>query len=200
MPLLLVAVIAFVLGAAAHAYYARRASARPAVSAGDAGDQDRQIGYHLLLTTLEDESQLDMLLLAKAVTFAWPAEPVRAMIRDISEAAFEAKRALSDTANDTPPLPSAPLERNFGDLLRASIKTWSRAQLLARSGQFPERFLVIQAQATGMLRAVAGELSMLEPNAERAKLLRDMSRRFGRLNQAIVERLRMIPGTNERKG
>ena len=77
----------------------------------------------------------------------------------------------------------------FGNNLRASMKAWARGQLTEKSEHFEKRMLVLQAQALGMIRALAVELQVQETNADRKQWLKAVEKDYGKLRARTLQLL-----------
>ena len=82
-------------------------------------------------------------------------------------------RKLAPDVSDKPTTESA-----LGDAITDIAKEIGKSEMLSRTGGFDVRFVLVQAQATRMVSAVAKATMRYDPNPERREFLRSLSREY----------------------
>ncbi|MBK7977567.1 MAG: hypothetical protein IPK07_31370 [Deltaproteobacteria bacterium] len=141
--------------------------------------QDLLVGYDLLADTLADESHLGTLDLFKTLTLNAPNDAVAKLMHTLSDASkrraseLERLRHLAPDVSDEPTTPSP-----IGDAITDVAKEFGKSEMLSRSGGFDVRFVLLQAQATRMVAAMATATARFDPNAERKAWLKSLANEF----------------------
>jgi hypothetical protein len=141
--------------------------------------QDLLIGYVLLADTLSDESRLGTLDLFKTLTLNAPNGAIAKMMQTLSEAStrraseLSGLRHLAPDVSDKPTTPSP-----LGDAITAVAKEFGKSEMLSRSGGFDVRFVLLQAQATRMVAAIATATARFDPNPERKAWLKSLATEY----------------------
>lgn len=141
--------------------------------------QDLLIGYVLLADTLSDESRLGTLDLFKTLTLNAPNDAIAKMMQTLSEAStrraseLSGLRHLAPDVSDKPTTPSP-----LGDAITAVAKEFGKSEMLSRSGGFDVRFVLLQAQATRMVAAIATATARFDPNPERKAWLKSLATEY----------------------
>lgn len=163
---------------------------------GTSAHQDLLMGYELLADTLADESHLRALKLLKKVTFRGPVEEVSALMDTLGSASKRRKNELEDLRKLAPDVTAAPATRSpVGDAITAVAKDVGQDEMLARDGNFNLRFVILQAQATRMVAAMANAIAAYEPNAERKKWLVEVAAEYeGYRDDMVAVILKYIEG------
>lgn len=141
--------------------------------------QELLIGYVLLADTLSDESRLGTLDLFKTLTLDAPNDAIAKMMQTLSEASTRRASELSKLrhlAPDVSDKPQAPSP--LGDAITAVAKEFGKSEMLSRSGGFDVRFVLLQAQATRMVAAIATATARFDPNPERKAWLKSLATEY----------------------
>jgi hypothetical protein len=165
----------------------------PAPSAS-AAQQDLLIGYELLADALTEESRLDTLKLLKTLTLNAPGDEVRKTMDVISKASEQRAEELDDLRKLAPDVSAEPAKRSpIGDAI-TSVATEAGTDEMLGNSTFDLRFLILQAQATRMISAMATAIARYEPHAKRKKWLTDVAREYEGYRDDVVEVLRKFVG------
>ena len=141
--------------------------------------EDLLIGYGLLADTLSDESHLRTLDLFKKLTLNASNDAIAKMMQTLSEAStlradeLSKLRHLAPDVSDNPTQPSP-----IGDAITDVAKEFGKSEMLSRSGGFDVRFVLLQAQATRMVAAMATAIARFEPNPQRKKWLKSIANEY----------------------
>ena len=150
--------------------------------------QDLLIGYNLLADILSDESQLRALGLFKKLTLRGPVDEVDEILTTLDKAskrrALELKRLrrLEPDVSDEPAT-----ESPIADAITAIARERGTQELMDRGGAFDIRFVLLQAQATRMVAAIATATSRLDPNRERKEWLKSLAAEYEGYRNDVIE-------------
>ncbi len=157
---------------------------KPATSA----HEDLVMGYTLLQDTLSDESHLRALKLFKEITFSAPAEEVGTTMDVLSKASTQRMNELDKLRELAPDVTGEPATSSpIGDAITALAKEAGTHEMLDGRGTFDPRFMLLQAQATRMVSAIALAIAEHEPNVERKKWLNEVSIEYEGHRERIVD-------------
>jgi hypothetical protein len=141
--------------------------------------QDLLIGYGLLADTLADESKLSKLDLFKTLTLNAPNDAVAQLMKTLSDASKQRAAQLSRLRRLAPRVSDKPAEDSpIGDAITAVAKEFGKAEMLSRKGGFDLRFVLVQAQATRMVAAMAIATARFDPNPERKEWLKSLAHEY----------------------
>ena len=153
----------------------------------DAGPEvQRDAGYALLMSVLEDESSVAGLLAIKTVS-----KETEALINMIATKSDQAAKKLKALAKTPPPIQF----KNSGlPVIEIESRSWIRNQtsvaLLGTSGPRMEYALLLsQLSATNYIAALSAALVENDPSEERKTELRLIQRQFSDLYTALLNRL-----------
>ncbi len=150
--------------------------------------EDLLIGYDLLADTLKDEGRLGLLKLWKKVTLRGPVEEVSEIMDRLGDASKRRSEELGDLRKLSPDVSAAPATQSpIGDAITAVAKDIGTEGMMDRSGAFDLRFVLLQAQATRMVAAMATAVAQFEPNAERKRWLLEVATEFEGYRDEIIE-------------
>ena len=149
----------------------------------------RDAGYTLLVTLLEDEARVDGILILKTLP-----PPTRDLIKRIAEASRAGSRELT-RALAQPPVVS--LENDGLPLIEAGarerIRQWTTMELLTEQGATLERALLVsQVQAVDTIRALASSLLDEESTPSRVELLEQLRERFTPIRSELWDQLEAV--------
>jgi hypothetical protein len=163
---------------------------------GTSAHEDLLMGYGILADTLSDESHLRALKLLKKVTFRGPVEEVGKAMDVLAKASKQRKNELEDLRKLAPDVTGEPATHSpIGDAITAVAKDVGTHEMLDRDGAFNLRFMLLQAQATRMVSAIATAIAEHEPNAERKKWLGAVASEYeGYRNQIVDVILKYVEG------
>lgn len=138
--------------------------------------QDLLVGYNLLADTLSDESRLGTLDLFKKLTLNAPNDAIAKLMKTLSDASKHRAGELSKLRRLPPNLSGAPVTTSpLGDAIADVAKEFGRSEMLSRTGGFDVRFVLVQAQATRMVAAMATATARFDPNVARKGWLRRLA-------------------------
>ena len=141
--------------------------------------EDLLIGYGLLADTLSDESHLGTLDLFKTLTLNAPNDAIAKMMQTLSEASTRRADELSKLRHLAPDVSDNPTQASpIGDAITAVAKEFGKSEMLSRNGGFDVRFVLLQAQATRMVAAMATAIARFEPNPQRKKWLKSLANEY----------------------
>jgi hypothetical protein len=141
--------------------------------------QDLLIGYGLLADTLSDESRLGTLDLFKTLMLDAPNDAVAQLMKTLSDASKKRAGELSKLRQQEPKVSDKPAEESaIGDAITAVAKEFGKSEMLSRTGGFDVRFVLVQAQATRMVAAMATATARFDPNPERKLWLKSLASEY----------------------
>lgn len=170
------------------------AGARPApAEAGGLSAQRREdllIGYTLLADTLADESRLRTLDIFKTLMFDAPNDAVAKLMKTLSEASEKRGSQLARLRQQAPRVSGKPAEESaIGDAIGEIAKDIGKMELLSRKGGFDVRFVLVQAQATRMVSAIAKATARFDPNPERKTWLKELASEYEGYRRDLIQYL-----------
>jgi hypothetical protein len=155
--------------------------ARPAPPVATGGlsaerHQDLLIGYGLLADTLSDESRLGTLDVFKTLMLDAPNDEVSKLMKTLSDASEKRAAQLAKLREQAPKVSQKPAEDSaIGDAINDIAKDLGKSEMLSRKGGFDIRFVLVQAQATRMVAAMAKATARFDPNPERKVWLKELA-------------------------
>lgn len=170
---------------------------RPAPTASDAtagvSEQTREdllIGYTLLADTLAEESRLGTLDFFKTLMFDAPNDAIGKIMKTLSDTSKQRASELSKLRRLAPDVSQKPTKDSpIGEAITAVAKEFGKSEMLSRSGGFDVRFVLVQAQATRMVAAMATATARFDPNAERKTWLRHLAAEYERYRGDLIQYL-----------
>ena len=148
--------------------------------------ENLEVGYSLLESSLGDESQLKWLLLMRKLTLHKPPAEIASIMEKISQTSKSRAAEISKLRELEPDVTVEPSSSPVGDAIQASAKAMGMHEMVFPDGAFNIRFLFLQAQATRMIAVIAAETAKLDPNEERSKWLRKLSKEYEGLRDELV--------------
>ena len=150
--------------------------------------EDLLMGYDLLEDTLADESNLGTLKILKTITFSGPAKEVGEVMDVLAKASERRKEELEHLRKLAPDVTAEPKKRSpIGDAITAVAKEIGTDEMLDWGDGFNLRFLLLQAQATRMISAIATAIAEYEPNVARREWLGAVAAEYEAYRDQIVE-------------
>jgi hypothetical protein len=150
--------------------------------------QDLLIGYNLLADILSDESQLGALGLFKRLTLRGPVDEVNEIMKTLDKASKRRASELKTLRQLEPDLSDKPAtESPIAEAITAIAKERGTQEVMDRGGAFDIRFVLLQAQATRMVAAIATAISHLDPNRERREWLKSLSAEYEGYRNDVIE-------------
>ena len=129
---------------------------------------DLLIGYDLLANTLSEESRLKALGWYRKLTFRRPVEEVETLLETLSTASRKRRKEHEDLRRLPPDVSGRPQsESPIGEAINSVATDMGKGEMLDLGSGFDLRFLLLQAQATRMVAAIAEATAHFEPNAQR---------------------------------
>jgi len=152
--------------------------------------EDLLIGYGLLADTLSDESRLGTLDFFKTLTLDAPNDAIAKMMQTLSDASTRRADELSKLRHLAPDVSDKPTESSpIGDAITAVAKEFGKSEMLSRNGGFDVRFVLLQAQATRMVAAMATATARFDPNPERKKWLKSLANEYEGYRSDLIKYL-----------
>lgn len=156
-----------------------------------AASRDLLIAYDILAETLSDESKLKWLGLLKRVTFDRTAPEVEDLLKRISASASERSDELEDLRNLPPDVSMEPAGTDpIGDAITAMAKEAGTSELM-EGDAFGLRFVVLQAQATRMVAAIAEAAAQVETQPRRKAWLESLAAEYEGLREELLDVLEL---------
>lgn len=153
--------------------------------------QDLLIGYTLLADTLKDESKLWALRWLKKLTIRPTAREIDSIMDKLSSSAHGRKHELQQLRKLAPDVTGTPEKMStIGDAITAAAKEVGTGEMLDNSLAFNLRFMVLQAQATRMVAAMADAIAKEDRNQERKKWLGEVSVEYEGYRDDILDVIR----------
>jgi hypothetical protein len=157
--------------------------------------QDLVIGYTLLADTFHDEAQVSKLKFLKKIMFRRPVDEVSATMDKIASSAVQRISELKVLRKLEPAVANRPATVSaIGDAITAAAKDAGTGEMLAWRGDaktsFNLRFMVLQAQATRMVSAMATAIAKHDVNVERKEWLEEVAKEYESYRDEIIEDLR----------
>jgi hypothetical protein len=141
--------------------------------------EDLRIGYTLLADTLSDESKLGTLDFFKSLMLDAPNDAIAKMMKTLSDASKRRASQMPKLRRLEPNVAGKPTEESLiGDAITAIAKDFGKAEMLSRKGGFDVRFVLVQAQATRMIAAMAKATARFDPNPERKAWLKELAQEY----------------------
>jgi hypothetical protein len=151
------------------------------------GNEDLLTGYGLLADVLSDESQLGALVLLKKLTLRAPVEEVEAIARKLGAASKRRSAELEELRSLAPEVSGAPAVRSpLGDAITRLAKEAGTDELLDRDLAFSLRFVLLQAQATRMVAAMALATAESDPNPKRKAWLGELAEEYEGYREELI--------------
>ncbi|MGB5194922.1 MAG: hypothetical protein WBN70_18195 [Polyangiales bacterium] len=152
--------------------------------------EDLLIGYGLLADTLSDESRLGTLDFFKTLTLDAPNDAIAKMMQTLSEASTRRADELSKLRHLAPDVSGTPTQASaIGDAITEVAKEFGKSEMLSRNGGFDVRFVLLQAQATRMVAAMATATARFDPNSERKKWLKSLANEYEGYRSDLIKYL-----------
>lgn len=149
------------------------------------------IGYDLLADTLSELSQLRLLEFFKKLTLRGPVDEVSEIMDELAKASKKHAGELKKLRKLSPDVSAAPATRSpMGDAITSVAKEVGKHEMMDRDGAFDLRFVLLQAQATRMVSAIATAIARFEPNAERKKWLLAVASEYEGIRDGMIEAVR----------
>jgi hypothetical protein len=149
--------------------------------------QDLLIGYGLLADTLSDESRLGTLDTFKTFMLNAPNDAIAKQMKTLSDASQRRAAQLSRLRQREPRVSAKPAQDSaIGDAITDVAKEFGKSEMLSRKGGFDVRFVLVQAQATRMVAAMAKATARFDPNPERKAWLKDLAAEYERYRGDLI--------------
>jgi hypothetical protein len=101
------------------------------------------------------------------------------MMKTLSEASKRRSEELPKLRHLQPSVTGKPTDDSLiGDAINAIAKDFGKDEMMSRAGGFDVRFVLIQAQATRMVAAMAKATARFDPNPERKAWLQRLAREY----------------------
>ncbi len=149
--------------------------------------QDLLIGYSMLADALSNVSNLNSLRLFKILTLKGPNDAIDKMMKTLSEASKGHGAELLNLRRLAPDVSDKPaVATPIGDAISAVAIEFGKSEMLSRTDGFDIRFLLLQAQSTRMIAAMAMGTARFEPNPLRKEWLKNLADEYeGYRNEMI---------------
>jgi len=172
-----------------------RATAR---AAEPALHQDLRVGYQLLLEVLDDEAQLKWLKLLRKLTLRGPREPVALLMDRIAETSKQRAEELAEL-RALPPAVEGEAEQTspVGDAINQVAADLGRREMIRGGDDFSLRFVLLQAQATRMVGAMATAIARFDPNTKRTDWLAALAKEYEAYREELIDLLQRMTDAGE---
>jgi len=167
--------------------------------------KDLLIGYKILYHTLEKESQLKYLHLLREATFRRSEEELTGIMKTI----YGTSKKRTNELEKLWKFPHEPIiqikdtpKSQIGDSIQSDVERTSTMEMISLSlpsrstklnkqlwSTWDIRFILIQAQATRMVSAVATSIRKFEPNEERKKWLTELAEEYEMIRENLINYL-----------
>ncbi len=147
---------------------------------------DLLIGYKLLSGALSAEAQLKYLLWLRELTLQGPAKEVERLMTTIYEASTKRSDELEKLRALRPATTAAPPPSPIGNAIQEAAQWDGTKEMLFPNGEFGVRFVILQAQATRMISVIANQTAEIDPNGERQKWLKTVSKDYESYREQLV--------------
>jgi hypothetical protein len=159
----------------------RRADSSSAV------DQGLLTAYVLLEETLSQESKLGALGFLKKITFREPVPEIDDIMSRLSDVSSERLDELELLRALSPDVSAGPDYMDpIGEAITSNATDSGMDEMLDWDGSFGIRFILLQAQATRMVGAIAIAAADIEPNQRRKKWLGDLAAEYEAIRDELV--------------
>jgi len=157
--------------------------------------QQLLIGYDLLAKALDDEARLDTLKVVKKVTLDGPNDAIAKLMERLSDASEKRIEELERLRALRPRVSDSPEPNPVGEAIREVATDYGKAEMMSRDGGFDVRFVLVQAQATRMVAAIATALARFDPEPRRKQWLKQVARDYEGYRSELIEYLGGKPAT-----
>jgi len=172
-------VLALALACALHGCGSSSAAPAAASTISEPDRGELLTGYALLEKTLSDESNLGKLELFKKLTLDAPNAAIGKLMNELSHTSDARGDELGRLRKLAPSVADAPAKRSpMGEAINDIAGELGKSDMLSRNGGFDVRFVLVQAQATRMVSAMASAIARFEPNPDRKTWLLKLAREY----------------------
>jgi hypothetical protein len=156
--------------------------------------QDLLVGYSLLSDVLADESKLRLLEVFKKLTLDAPNDAIGDIMSKLSETSDKRAEELEKLRGLVPDVSRKPKDTSpVGDAINDVAKDLGQSDMMSRKGGFDVRFVLIQAQATRMVAAMATAIARFEPREDRKRWLRRLAHEYEGYRAQLIHYLGGAP-------
>ena len=157
----------------------RQTAAEGTTGLSEEKHQDLLVGYSMLADTLSDESKLGKLDVVKTLMLDAPNDAISKLMEKLSDASKQRGDELSKLRRQAPDVSDKPTKESpVGDAIKEIAKDFGKDEMLSRKGGFDVRFVLVQAQATRMVAAMAKATARFDPNPERKAWLKELAAEY----------------------
>ncbi len=150
-------------------------------------NRDLLIAYGILSDTLADESKLDTLLLLKRVTFSRPVPEIEDIMKRLAASAEERAEELEELRTLEPDVSAEPVGVDaIGAAITGAAKEAGTDEMLG-GDSFGIRFVLLQAQATRMVAAIAEAAAGMETLPERSAWLTSLAAEYEGFREELID-------------
>ena len=150
-------------------------------------DQGLLTAYVLLEETLSQEAKLGALGFLKKITFRRPVSEVDDIMSHLSDVSNERLDELEALRILSPDVSMGPEYMDpIGEAITSNATNSGMDEMLDREGSFGIRFILLQAQATRMVGAIALAAAELEPNQRRKEWLTKLALEYESIRDELV--------------
>jgi hypothetical protein len=159
------------------------------------------IGYKILRHTLKQEGDLNLLKKLRQATFRSPPKEVGHLMTTIASTSRLRGKELDRLWREELPVIDTSLTplSDIGDAIQNTAEAMGSKEMLTFLGSTKEawsaRFLLLQAQATRMVAAMALSLAERDPNPQRRAWLEALAVEYETLRDQIVEQTDIASAT-----
>ena len=150
-------------------------------------DQGLLTAYVLLEDTLSQESKLGALAFLKKITFQRPVPEIDEIMSRLSDLSSERLDELESLRELPPDVSAGPTFMDpIGQAITSNATQSGMDEMLELNGSFGIRFILLQAQATRMISAIALAAAEIESNQRRREWLIDLAEEFESIRDELV--------------
>ena len=150
-------------------------------------DQGLLTAYVLLADTLSQESKLGALGFLKKITFRRPVPEIDDIMNRLSDISDERLDELEELRELSPDVSAGPKYMDpIGEAITSNATDAGMDEMLDRDGSFGIRFILLQAQATRMIGAIAMAAADIKPNQRRKKWLTNLAKEYEEIRDELV--------------
>jgi hypothetical protein len=156
-------------------------------TASSGPDQGLLTAYELLEDTLREEARLGMLGVLKKITFQRPVPEIDEMMKRLSETSKARLEELEELRALPPDVTQPPdFSDPIGEAITSNATKLGTGEMVEIGGSFGVRFVLLQAQATRMVHAIAAAAAEIESNERRRKWLTDLGDEYEGYRDELV--------------
>jgi len=124
-----------------------------------------------------------------------PNDEIGKLMTTLSDASEKRGAELAQLRKQAPRVTAEPAEDSpIGDAINEIAKDFGKSEMMSRKGGFDVRFVLVQAQATRMVAAMAKATARFDPNPERKAWLKKLAGEYEGYRADLIRYLDGEPG------